>query len=190
MNKRKGIEFLKEFNLNTIDLLSIKDLYNNPGLINEGLSLRLSSYKNGIDVNLPSIHNVTNVEDVLDFYKKFHNKFDVLIHKTIVSKEIGSVSKYQLGDYTIIAIETFKDFIERKEEKVNENALLIIIGNRIIERDYHNFKNKALLREILDNVLDITYDNFDLEFVLEDELIFTDFYSKDYSMGKHLIKRR
>ena len=78
MNKRKGIEFLKEFNLNTIDLLSIKDLYDNPSLIKEGLSLRLSSYKNGIDVNLPSIHNVTNIENVLDFYQKYHNKFDLL----------------------------------------------------------------------------------------------------------------
>lgn len=189
MNKRKGIEFLKEFNLNTIDLLSIKDLYDNPSLIEEGLSLRLSSYKNGIDVNLPSIHNVTNIENVLDFCQKYHNKYDVLIHKTIIPREIGSVSKYQLGDYTIIAIETFKDFINRKEEKFSECATLILIDDRIIERDNDNFKNKALLGEILDNVLDITYDNFDLEFVLDDKLVFTDFYSKDYSMSKQLVKR-
>ena len=62
-----------------------------------------------------------------------------------------------------------------------------MIDDRIIEIDHKVFTNKALLREIMDNIKDIHYRTFDLEFVYDNEVIFTDFYSSDF--GKKLIKK-
>lgn len=186
VNKRMGLDFLKEFNLNTIELLSFEDLRNNPSLINKGLSLRLSSCNDNIDVRLPSIHNVKKIEDILTFYNKYYQNFDILMHKTIFPKEIGSISKYQLSDYNIISIETFKNFEERTKEIIKERALITLIDDRIIKIDHSSFSNKSLLREIINNIKDIHYPTYDLEFVYDNEVIFTDFYSRDF--GKKLIK--
>ena len=189
MNKKDGIDFLSVYNLPTINLLSLNDLCNNPELITQGLSLRLSGKANAIDVMLPSIHNVRTLDEVLTFYHQYQNNYNILIHKTITPTIIGSISKYLIDNYTIIAIETFDDFKSRKQEKVGERALILLLDDYILRINDSNFQNKKLLNAILRYIKEIPYETFDLEFVVDDNLIFTDFYSKNFSARKHLQKK-
>lgn len=188
MNKKDGLEFLQQYDLPTIKLLGFEDVWNEPSLIDSGLSLRLANKNDGIDVMLPSKHNVTDMNDVLSFYQKYYRDYDILIHKTINPQIIGSISKYLLSDYDTIVIEIFKDFYERQKGVIKERVIITLLDKRIIKIDNQGIINKKILKEIMENIIDIPYDTFDLEFVYDNNLIFTDFYSKDFDISKKKIK--
>lgn len=189
MNKIDGLNFLHEYKLPTVQLLELDELLNNPLLLSCGISLRLASKYDGIDVNLPSLHGIKSIDQVMDFYHKYQDDYNILIHETVRPNIIGTCSKYSLTN-DVLVIETFNNFNDRKHEIVNERAIIDMLDNQIIKIDSNNFQNKRLLRDILNDVLEIPYNDFTIEFVIDREkTIYTDFYSSRYKNCHSLVKR-
>ena len=184
MNKLEGIELLKQFEYPTVNLLNMDDLVKN-NILMEGISIRLSSRNDSIDVNLPSIHNVKNMQVIEDFIKKYGKIYDVLIHKTVKPQVIGTISKYKINDYYIIVVETYKNFLERKHGVINEHISMISIDNIFFNKHYNSENAKILFHKIYPFIKKNCFDEYDIEFVIENnEIVFTDFYSKGYQIKK------
>lgn len=184
MNKLEGIELLKQIEYPTVSLLNMVDLMKN-NILMEGVSVRLSSRNDSIDVNLPSIHNVKSMQVIENFIKEYGKNYDVLIHKTVKPQIIGTISKYKINDYYIIVVETYKNFLERKHGIINEYISMMSIDNRLFNKRYNSENAKILFQKIYPFIKKNCFDEYDIEFVIENnEIVFTDFYSKDYQIKR------
>lgn len=189
MTKNDGLEFLREYELPTIKLLTIEEILNNRIYLKEGISVRLSSKLDNIDVNLKSIHNIHDIDSILNFIKKYSKDYDIILHKTVKPTEIGTISKYSLIDKTILVIELYNNFDERKHGIVKSRASFLIIDNQIIKTINNDFVSKVLLMELINYMKDIYYDEYNFEFIVENnDIVFTDFYSNDYKSLKKVKK--
>ena len=179
MNKLKGILFLKQNSLPTIDLISFENIMKEDYIIEQGLSVRLSNKKNeNIDVNLPSIHNCYNKAEIKKFVNMYSKNYNVLIHKTVKPTLIGSISKYNVNKQDKIVIEIFNDFVERKQEIIYTREMFELVGDHYLRPE----TNSGKYIEIANLVKNIPLGCFDIEFVVENnQIIFTDFYSKEYT---------
>lgn len=175
MNKITGIKTLEYLGLQTVELISAQQLFSPTYVINQGISARLSSKKdNSIDVFLPSIHNCTSKIILKSFYEKYNSYYDVFFHETVVPVIIGTVSKYELLGQKYFIIETYKDFVNRKNGIV-ENRYIFNYFN--VNTNY----NSKLAKKIYDEVKNLPFESFDIEFVIEDgDVLYTDFYSNDF----------
>lgn len=186
MSKLEGISYLKKCGFQIPELLNYHTIINSNEPIKEPLSLRLSSkHAKGPDVYLPSIHNCIDREKMKDFYEQYHLNYDIIVHKTVNPNIIGSISKYFVHDSYKIIIETYKDFIERKQSIIDYREIYSSISGKFWQANgYETLKYNY----IIGLVNKIPYDNFDIEFVIEkDKLIFTDFYSKDMKISNKKI---
>lgn len=190
MNKLDGLNFLKYYLFNTVELISFDYIMSDDYKINDGLSVRLASKNsNSIDVYLPSLHNCFSKEQIKLFYEQYNKDYYILIHKTVNPNSIGSLSKYDIADVSKIVIEIFSDFEKRKRGIIEERYLFDVISDKYLKYD-KNIEKKYI--DLVRMVNIIPFKSFDIEFVTEyGEFIFTDFYSKEFrdSLKEYVRKR-
>lgn len=181
MNKIGGLELLENWNFPTLELLTINDLENNLNVLQEGVSVRLSSKGNdNIDVFLNSIHNVHDINIIKHFIVNNKDKYDIIIHKTVKPDIIGTVSKYSNNYYDIVVIELYNDFLDRSHGIISSRAVIEMHGNMVISVDNNSFEPKSLFYELVNYLKYIELDEYTIEFVIENKkLIFTDLYSNN-----------
>ena len=183
MRKIDGLNYLLENCFPTVKLLCIEDLKNNPSLLNDGISVRLSSKvkSDKADVYLKSIHNARVLEKIEEFIVNNENNYDIIMHKTVKPELIGTISKYSNFYNDIVVIEVYKNFDDRAHGIVSYRAMVEIIDGKVISIHNDEFVSKRLFREIMDYISDVDYNDYNFEFVIEkDKLVFTDFYSKEF----------
>ena len=139
MTKNDGLDFLLKNYFPTIKLLTLEDLQKDKSFLEQGISVRLSSKTDNIDVNLKSIHNVHDLETIIKFIKENIQEYNIIIHKTVKPELIGTVSKYNNYNTDILAIELYNNFENRKKEIVSYRAIVEMIENRIIRIDNKDF---------------------------------------------------
>lgn len=191
MTKIDGLKFLKKYDLPTVELLTIDDLLNDKSLLKYGISVRLSSKVNNVDVGLKSIHGVHNIDEIINFIHQYKNDYNFIIHKTVKPSMIGTISKFNNHFTDVIAIEMYNNFENRKNGIVDYRAYAESIENRIIKLYKENFYSIKVLEELIKYAKDIYFEEFTVEFVLEnDKVIFTDFYSNDfYCENDYVLKK-
>lgn len=194
LNKKEGIKFLQEFNIPTIKMIDINKLIAGNVQIEKGLSVRVSpiSKNQNTNVYLPSIHNCADLNEIRSFINKYKGEYDIFVHETVSPEIIGSVSKLDFRNSVVI--ETYKNFVERKEEKVDNRVVIPLYGDKMMisklemlrndKEDYQNFKKVIYCLE------DIPFSNYDMEYVIQKgDVMFTDLtlpnnseylYLKDY----------
>lgn len=189
MNKIGGLELLENWNFPTLELLTINDLEDNPKVLQEGVSVRLSSKgNNNIDVFLDSIHDVHDINIIKSFIYKNKDKYDILIHKTVKPDIIGTISGYSNNHHDIVVIELYQNFLDRSHGIVLSRAITEKLGNMIIDIDNNSFVSKSLYYELMMYLRYIELDDYNIEFVVEkNKIIFTDLYSTSVD-NKILIK--
>ena len=190
MNKNDGLELLENWSFPTVELLTISDLENDSSILENGVSVRLSSKRNNksVDIFLKSIHNVHEIEIVKKFIIDNESKYDIIIHKTVKPDIIGTVSKYSNNSYDIVAIELYKNFLDRNHGIVASRAVMEMQGNMIISIDNNSFEPKSLFYELMNYLKYVELDEYSIEFVVENKkLIFTDLYLNSID-NKKLIK--
>lgn len=175
IHKKDAIQLLTLFGLPTVRLIDLKHITDEQ--LREGLSVRLYyNATNKADVNLPSIHNCTNIRQILIFIES-HNQYGYFIHKTVCPKLIGSVSRRTL-DKTCIVFEVYPDFSNR--ENVQYRYCLddwegkyypsVCIGDSICPPDII-----VSLRKFLIYLKRVPYPNYTAEIVIDDlGILFTD----------------
>ena len=173
---------LKILEFPTVDLIDTEQLNENSEVLSQGLSVRTSPKKDmEYNVYLPSIHNCTDLSEINNFINKYEKDYNIIVHKTVRPKQIGSVSRYgnTLGE-EILGIDTFYDFATRKQEIIKNQATLPIYGGRFLisklkikEKDEEDFK---MFSQIIQNVRHMPFKKFDAEFVLNEDgqILFTD----------------
>lgn len=189
MNKIGGLELLENWNFPTLKLLTINDLEKNPNVLQDGVSVRLSSKGNdNIDVFLNSIHNIHDINIIKRFIVDNKDKYDIIIHKTVKPDIIGTISRYSNNYHDILVIELYKNFSDRSHGIVLSRAITEMLGNIIINIDNNNFLSKSLYYELMMYLRYIELDDYNIEFVVEkNRIIFTDLYSTSMD-NKKLIK--
>ena len=191
MTKIDGLNYLLSNCFPTVELLCIEDLQNNPNLLKDGISVRLSSkHENDkADVYLKSIHNVHDLEKIKDFILNNKDDYDIIIHKTVKPELIGTVSKYSNLYNDIIVMEVYKNFDDRTHGIVSFRTIVEMVDDRIISISDNDPISKTLFRKIMNYISDVYYDEYTFEFIVEQtKLIFTDFYSKDLKKKSYLKK--
>lgn len=178
MNKLEGIKFLKAFKIPTLDLLDPQEILLDDNPIETGLSIRTSPKgRNEPNVYLPSIHNCKSKEQIKEFIDMYGKKYYIFAHNTVKPEVIGSISKLDFRNS--IVIETYKDFIKRKEEIIDNRMIIPMRGDKMVisrlemlikdPEDYKNFK------KIIYELYNIPFTNYDMEYVIQNsEVIFTD----------------
>lgn len=191
MRKIDGLNYLLENCFPTVKLLCLEDLKDNPSLLNDGISVRLSSKvkSDKADVYLKSIHNARVLEKIEEFIVNNENNYDIIMHKTVKPELIGTISKYSNFYNDIVVIEVYKNFDDRAHGIVSYRAMVEIIDGKVISIHNDEFVSKRLFREIMDYISDVDYNDYNFEFVIEkDKLVFTDFYSREFNSKKYLKK--
>lgn len=191
MRKIDGLNYLLLNGFPTIQVLSIVDLENNVSLLNDGISVRLSSKTENdkVDVYLKSIHNIHDLCKIKDFISNNQNDYDVIIHKTVKPELIGAVSKYSNLYNDVIVMEIYKNFDERSHGIVGYRAIVEMIDGQIISISNDDFVSKRLFRQIMNYISGVEYNDYTVEFVVEQgKLFFTDFYTKELKNKKYLKK--
>ena len=191
MRKIDGLNYLLENCFPTVKLLCLEDLKDNPSLLNDGISVRLSSKvkSDKADVYLKSIHNARVLEKIEEFIVNNENNYDIIMHKTVKPELIGTISKYSNFYNDIVVIEVYKNFDDRAHGIVSYRAMVEIIDGKVISIHNDEFVSKRLFREIMDYISDVDYNDYKFEFVIEkDKLVFTDFYSREFNSKKYLKK--
>ena len=182
LSKIEGLKMLKMLRFPTVDIIDPKQLNSDSDVLSQGLSVRTSPKKDmENNVYLPSIHNCTNLSEINDFISEHERDYNIIVHKTVRPKQIGSVSRYGnlLGE-EVLGIDTFCDFVTRKQGIVKNQAMLPIYGGRFLisklevkEKDEDDFR---VFSKIIQDVKHMPFKNFDAEFVLNDDgqILFTD----------------
>lgn len=134
ISKREGLEILHMLDIPSVKLIDPNLLDENSSVLKEGLSVRLSPKENrNNNVYLPSIHNQTNLIEIREFIRKYQRQYNIIVHKTVRPEIIGSVSKYQLSpEDEKLVIELFENFQDRTDGRVDNRAILPILGGRIM----------------------------------------------------------
>ncbi len=190
MSKIDGLEMLNDWRFPTLELLTLEDLEKDPSILEDGVSVRLSTKGNVnmADVFLESIHNVHDINRVKQFIIDKQKKYDIIIHKTVKPDIIGTISKYNNNLNDILAIELYKDFADRSHGIVSSRAVTEMVGKIILSIDLDKFNPKALYLELMSYLCYIDLDEYTIEFVIENnKIIFTDLYSNSLN-NKELIK--
>ena len=191
MRKIDGLNYLSQNGFPTVKLLSIIDLENNNSLLNEGISVRLSSKKENdkADVYLKSIHNIRHLDKIKEFIANNQNDYDIIIHKTVKPELIGTVSKYSNLYNDVIVIEIYKNFDERSHGIVSYRAIVEMIDGKVISISNDDFVSKKIFRQVMNYISDVEYNEYTFEFVVEQgKLVFTDFYTRDFKNKIYLKK--
>lgn len=194
LNKKEGIIFLEKIGLPTVKQINPNNLTTNSKEIEDGLSVRLSPKRNSsTNVYLPSIHNCTDLYQIIEFMEKNKEKYDIIIHKTVKPEIIGSVSKLDFRDS--IVLETYRNFEERKKEIITNRVVIPILGNRMyisglemMKKDKNDFYNFS---KVIQFLKDIPFKEYDMEYVIENgKVIFTDLTlpdNREYNSFKEYI---
>lgn len=181
MSKIEGLQMLKILNFPTVELIDPCLLDENSSILRQGVSVRTSpKMDRKINVNLPSMHNCKDLKLLRDFVQKHKDEYNIVVHKTVKPEKIGSISRY--GDPLYkeqLAFETFEDFEKRKNEIIENQVVVPIVGGRFMlsqlqmkDSDEENFK---LFGKVFREVTHFPFKKFDAEFVLEKgRVIFTD----------------
>ena len=87
-----------------------------------------------------------------------------------------------------MAIELYKNFLDRNHGIVASRAVMEMQGNMIISIDNNSFEPKSLFYELMNYLKYVELDEYSIEFVVENKkLIFTDLYLNSID-NKKLIK--
>ncbi len=182
MNKLVGLKILESYGFQIPELYSYKQVMDDDFVINKGLSIRLSSKANSvIDVGLPSIHNCLDKSGIKDFYLKYSDEYNIIIHETFFPDIIGTVSKFTLNGLDCVVVETYKDFLERKRGMPNHREVSLYIEGRRIKSDENCIYNRVVnMLKIID------LEDYNVEFVIQNhELFFTDFYTNSFKENNY-----
>ena len=182
LSKLDGLKMLKMLKFPTVDLIDPKQLNENSEVLSQGLSVRTSPKKDmASNVYLPSIHNCTNLSEIHNFINEHEKDYNIIVHKTVRPKQIGSVSRYGnlLGE-EMLSIDTFYDFTTRRQEIIKNQATLPIYGGRFLisklevkNKDEEDFK---VFSKVIQDVRHMPFKKFDAEFILDEDgqILFTD----------------
>lgn len=192
INKKEGLLLLRKLELPTVELISHEKLTSDDVRIKIGLSVRLSPKKNCSScVGLQSIHNCTDYKEITDFIEQNKKNNDIIVHKSVKTDIVGSISKLLYRDSIIL--ETYRNLEDRKNEIIGNRMVIPIIGGRLFisklsmakenKEDFKNFSKVVML------IKDIPFDEYDMEYVVEDgNVIFTDLTLPD-TKTNNLFKR-
>lgn len=179
LNKEEGIKFMQELNIPTIETIDVNKVITGQVDLKKGLSVRVSPIgkTSHTNVYLPSIHNCTDIKEIRDFIDKYKGKYRIFMHETVKPETIGSVSKLDFRNS--IVIETYKNFSERKEEKVDNRVIIPLYGDKMmisklemLRRDEGDYKS---FRKVIYCLRDLPFSNYDMEYVIQNgSVMFTD----------------
>ena len=185
INKKEGIELLGMYGLPVVEMLDIQSVLNDTDEIVDGLTLRLSPKGNGErNVMLPSIYNCKDRNKIKEFIIKYSNKFNVFMHKTIDAEKIGSVSKIQSYNESLLILEMFKSFNDREKEIVHNRMIIPILGGRymissmeLMKKDKEDYMQFI---DVFQNIRKLPFSSYELEYFVKDgKVLFTDFTTKE-----------
>lgn len=181
MSKKEGLEMLKILDFPTVQLIDTNLLDENSHVLREGLSVRTSPKSDAQNnVYLPSIHNCRDLNKIREFIREYQRDYHIIVHKTVKPEMLGSVSKYQLsaGNENLV-IELFKNFEERKNERIKNRVILPVMGERIMASELQmqekNEEDFGVFSKVIQGVRKMPFQTYDAEFVLENgKICFTD----------------
>lgn len=198
LNKKEGIEFLKAFNIPTVQTINIDELIMQQGPLKRGISVRTSIqyYNKGENVYLPSIHNCKNPEEIKKFINTYRGKYNIFAHETVQPEIIGSVSKLDFRN--CVVLETYLNFVERKEEKIHNRMIIPLYGDKMqisklemLKEDPKEYKD---FKKVIYLLNDIPFSTYDMEYVIQNgEVIFTDLTlpnDREYTYLKSYIEEQ
>lgn len=179
MSKIEGLEMLKILDFPTVDSIDPNLLDENSQILKQGLSVRTSPKRDEANnVNLPSIHNCTNLKQLRGFIDEYKSDYNIIVHKTVSPDQIGSISRYEAGEDKLI-IELFEDFEKRKNGIIKNRVTLPIMGERFminqLQMKEKNEQEFGVFGRVIKDVKYMPFRKFDAEFVVEDgKVLFTD----------------
>ena len=163
----------------TIEQIDSNLLDENSQVLKEGLSVRTSPKKDlTSNVYLPSIHNCTDLNELRKFIEEYKNEYHIIVHKTVKPKQIGSVSRYEVGADKLV-IEIFEDFENRKQGIIKNRVTLPVMGEKFaisqLQIDNEDPQEFKVFSNVIKEVRYMPFKKFDAEFVVEDgKVLFTD----------------
>ncbi len=163
----------------TIEQIDSNLLDENSQVLKEGLSVRTSPKKDlTSNVYLPSIHNCTDLNELRKFIEEYKNEYHIIVHKTVKPKQIGSVSRYEVGADKLV-IEIFEDFEKRKQGIIKNRVTLPVMGEKFaisqLQIDNEDPQEFKVFSNVIKEVRYMPFKKFDAEFVVEDgKVLFTD----------------
>ncbi len=179
MSKLEGLQMLKLLDFPTVDIIDPNLLDENSAILKQGLSVRTSPKRDlQNNVNLPSIHNCTDLQELRKFIQEHRDEYHIIVHRTPKAEQIGSVSRLEIGMDKVI-IELFRDYEERKKGMIKNRVMFPVLGDKfridklqIDEKDEEEFK---VFSKVIKDVKYMPFKQFDAEFVVEnDKVFFTD----------------
>lgn len=197
MSKKQGLEMLQILDFPTIELIDHNLLDENSSVLKQGLSVRTSPKTDKENnVYLPSIHNCKNLSEIREFIKKNQSQYNILVHRTLKTEQIGSISRY-VGEQDKVIIEIFQDFEKRKEGIIKNRAIVPIMGEKFridqLELKEKNAEEYKVFSEVIRDVKYMPFQKFDAEFVVEKgKIVFTDLTileRKDQKYAEELRKQ-
>lgn len=178
-SKIEGLKMLKILDFPTVEPIDPNLLDENSQVLKQGLSVRTSPKEDRENnVDLPSIHNCTDLKELRNFIEEHKNEYNIIVHKTVKPKQIGSVSRYEIGTDRLI-IEIFEDFEKRKHGIIKNRVTLPVMGERFaisqLQMDKNDPQEFKVFSDVIKEVKYMPFKKFDAEFVIEDEkVLFTD----------------
>lgn len=179
MSKVEGLEMLKFLNFPTVEQIDPNLLDENSYILKQGLSVRTSPKQDmENNVNLPSIHNCTDLDEIRRFVAQHKNQYHIIVHKTVKPQQIGSISRYEAGTDKVI-IEIFEDFEKRKNGIIKNRVTLPVMGEKFmisqLKMDQENAQEFKVFSEVIKDAKYMPFRKFDAEFVIEEgKVLFTD----------------
>lgn len=179
MSKIEGLKMLKILDFPTVEQIDPNLLDENSQVLKQGLSVRTSPKEDRENnVDLPSIHNCTDLKELRKFIEEYKNEYNIIVHKTVKPKQIGSVSRYEVGADKLI-IEIFEDFEKRKHGIIKNRVILPVMGERFaisqLQMDKEDPQEFKVFSNVIKEVKYMPFKKFDAEFVVEDGgVLFTD----------------
>jgi hypothetical protein len=190
INKKEGISVLTLYNLPTIQKITPEEVFNNEYQFAEGLSVRLSPKGNESNAFLPSIHNCRDIARIREFIEQYSNKYSLFIHKTVKPELIGSASRLNTFNQSMIIMETFKNFDDRKRDIINNRMIVPVYGNRFMISDLE-LENKIpedfkLFSKVLKELRKLPFSSYNTEYVIENgKIVFTELAVEESIYTKH-----
>ncbi len=179
MSKIEGLEMLKLLDFPTVETINPNLLDENSQVLKQGLTVRTSPKKDLADnTYLPSIHHCTDLKELRSFIEQHKSQYHTIVHKTVLPKQIGSISRFEAGEDKLI-IEIFEDFNKREKGIVKNRVILPIMGEKFIVSQLQikekNVQEYKVFSEVIKDVKHMPFKKFDAEFVVEEgKILFTD----------------
>lgn len=179
MSKVEGLKMLELLDFPTVQQVNPNLLDENSYVLKQGLSVRTSPKEDrGNNVNLPSIHNCTDLSEIRNFIQQHRNEYHMIVHKTVKPQQIGSISRFEAGTDKVI-IEIFEDFKKRKDGIIKNRVIFPVMGEKFmvnqLEMEQQNAQEFKVFSEVIKDVKYMPFKKFDAEFVIEEgKVVFTD----------------